>query len=91
MTISDIGCALRNGFDAWFKPYQSTRLSRYNAGPLSLGQTCSDVSSLAFSAAQRWRAVRGGCAEAGDYGLGIPCLRNRPMRLRPPLPTAFRR
>jgi putative tryptophan/tyrosine transport system substrate-binding protein len=26
-----------NGFDAGFSPYQSTRLSRYNAGSLSLG------------------------------------------------------
>jgi hypothetical protein len=26
--ISDIGCALRNSFDAGFSPYQSTRLSR---------------------------------------------------------------
>jgi putative ABC transport system substrate-binding protein len=26
-----------NGFDADFSPYQSTRLGRYNAGPLSLG------------------------------------------------------
>jgi hypothetical protein len=26
-----------NGFDAGFSPYQSTRLSRYNAVPLELG------------------------------------------------------
>jgi hypothetical protein len=31
----DIGCAPRNGFDAGFGPYQSTRLTRYSA--VSLG------------------------------------------------------
>jgi hypothetical protein len=28
---SDIGCALRNGVDAGFSPYLSTRLNRYDA------------------------------------------------------------
>src|ERR1700730_13978496 len=32
MPICDISCALRQWFNAGFSPYQSTRLSRYNAG-----------------------------------------------------------
>jgi hypothetical protein len=48
-----------NGFDAWFEPYQSTRLSRYNAGSWAWVRICGDVSSLPFWVArQSGRSLR---------------------------------
>jgi hypothetical protein len=46
-----------NGFDAGFRPYQSARLSRYNAGPQS--SLVSIVGSISLSCCGMRRVVHG--------------------------------
>jgi hypothetical protein len=47
----DLQCG--NGFDAGFSPYQSTRMSRYNAVSCAWGRICGGASSSRFLVVQR--------------------------------------